>query len=447
MEEITLGEEQLQAIDNIKQFITDKSVTAFSLIGPAGTGKTTILKTLIKYLDDKSISYCLCSPTHKASLVLSRTTGNQAITLHKLLSLSPRLDILKLDFKMLKFETRKSDLSIPYNGIVICDEASMINDDLFKLLLEKCNPFKAKIIFVSDEKQLMPVNGTGVSKVYTLKDTFTLTHIYRQSAESALMPILASLRDSYIAHFEQDERMEGSIFTYSSAKDFLITCSNYFNKAIVDENILGTKILAYTNSRVAEYNVGIRNMLWHDANEYHKGEFLTAYENGEAEDKHAYWNSMDYIVQNYKEKTIDLPYCNIIITGYNLTLYDSLYKSCFDVFILSRKTPKQYRDLIAATLDQLRIDAIHNRSLWFKYYKLYKSFTTPFDLCCDNRVIKKKSFEYGYACTVHKSQGSSIDNVFIDMWDISRDSNLLEQRQLQYVALSRTTENAFILQR
>ena len=83
----------------------------------------------------------------------------------------------------------------------------------------------------------------------------------------------------------------------------------------------------------------------------------------------------------------------------------------------------------------------------FKYYKLYKSFTTPFDLCCDNRIIKKKSFEYGYACTVHKSQGSSIDNVFIDMWDISRDSNLLEQRQLQYVALSRTTENAFILQR
>ena len=40
---------------------------------------------------------------------------------------------------------------------------------------------------------------------------------------------------------------------------------------------------------------------------------------------------------------------------------------------------------------------------WKEYYEINNSFTTPFNLYYDNRLIRKKSFDYGYASTVHKS--------------------------------------------
>ena len=74
------------------------------------------------------------------------------------------------------------------------------------------------------------------------------------------------------------------------------------------------------------------------------------------------------------------------------------------------------------------------------------SFASPIDLYYDNRLIKKKSFGYGYAMTIHRSQGSSINNVFIDMKDVSVCRDKEELRQLQYVGVSRTKTNCHILQ-
>ena len=83
--------------------------------------------------------------------------------------------------------------------------------------------------------------------------------------------------------------------------------------------------------------------------------------------------------------------------------------------------------------------------IWGEYYDLLHSFATPIDLIFDNRVIVTKSFDYGYAQSIHKSQGSSYDEVFIDWRNtkICKDEEF--RRQLQYVALSRTRSNAYIL--
>ena len=142
-----LGEEQLQALSLIKDFIKNSKDTAFSLCGSAGTGKTTLEKEILEFLHEEWIDYCLCAPTHKAALVMRQTTREDAITLHKLLALSPNIEILDLDFRELQFYTSKAVNSITYESIVICDEASMINDDLFDLLIKKCQDKKAKIIF------------------------------------------------------------------------------------------------------------------------------------------------------------------------------------------------------------------------------------------------------------------------------------------------------------
>ena len=145
-----LGEEQQQALDSIKNFIKNSKEISFSLFGPAGTGKSLMLSYVISFLEQNGYDYALCAPTHKAALVVRNYVNREVTTLHSLLALSPKLDIFKLDLRELQFEAGKNISQIPYKGVIIVDEASMINDDLFDLLEEKCSQFDTKIIFCSE---------------------------------------------------------------------------------------------------------------------------------------------------------------------------------------------------------------------------------------------------------------------------------------------------------
>ena len=145
-----LGEEQQQALEAIKNFIIDSNETSFSLFGPAGTGKSCLISYIINFIEQNGYDYALCAPTHKAALVVRNYVDREVTTLHSLLALSPKLDIFKLDLRELQFESGKNISQIPYKGVVIVDEASMINDDLFDLLEEKCKELGSKIIFCSE---------------------------------------------------------------------------------------------------------------------------------------------------------------------------------------------------------------------------------------------------------------------------------------------------------
>lgn len=454
--QLTLGEEQVQALELMKSFLDNKNAKVFSLIGAAGTGKSFLMKTLIDYMRQEDIQYCLCAPTHKAKLVLERFTDDEAITLHKLLSLSPNLEILSLDFNDLKFVTKNCLLNIPSYGVVICDESSMINDDLFDLLLEKVQEFHSKVIFVGDKAQLRPVNSLTTSKVFNVENKFTLTKIYRQSKNNALMPLLTTLRTNLVHRFESKEAEEGSLFVYGNTIDFIKHAIPSFKKAMKDGDILATKILAYTNAMVASYNNCMRRVMWEDSktNEYNQFEFLTSYENLEFNGS-KFWNSMDYIiVDSPKQKDIHIPNF-MTLPGYELTLYDSVYKSSCPILILSRDIGDDYLQALASLIEDVRLRAINLKSrgnynlatkTWREYYGLIGSFTTPVDLYYDNRLIRKKSFDYGYACSAHKSQGSTFGEVFVDMRNINLCKDEDERRQLQYVALSRTKKDAYVLQ-
>ena len=108
--------------------------------------------------------------------------------------------------------------------------------------------------------------------------------------------------------------------------------------------------------------------------------------------------------------------------------------------------------MLAYTIEDLRIAAIKTKNsrdkakMWGMYYKMIESFATPFDLTIDGRVIKKQTFTEGYACTVHRLQGSSFNNIYVDLKNINTCIDDVVRRQLQYVALSRTRKDAYILQ-
>ena len=449
---IQLGEQQEEALSMVKNFILEKKDIACLYYGSAGTGKSILVNFLIDWLEENDIPYRLCAPTHKAALVLSRYTDREALTLHRLLALSPKIEIFELDFNNLMFLSRGHSADMPENGVIICDESSMINDDLYETLLAKCKEFNNQIVFTGDFKQLQPVKQDNITKIIETKPQYELTKIWRQSDDNGLMPILETLRDHPIDKFETAVGLGGSLTVTNNVGNFVGEAEKEFKKAFQRADILRTKILCYTNERVRAYN-DIMHKKMFGGEEYYKGEFLIGCENFEF-NNFKFYNSMDYIIISEPEPTkIYIPNFGSV-PGIRIELYDSLSKTSEYVSIISREISRDYLDALVNKIEDYRQQAVSWQSLnkqkarfyWKKYFDMQGSFATPIDLYYDGRLIRKKSFDYSYAISTHKSQGSTFDSVFVDMRNINSCRDEAVRRQLQYVALSRTKQDALIFQ-
>lgn len=451
---IILGEDQEKALNMVIKFINDHKEPACLYYGSAGTGKSVLVNYIIDWCERNRIQYALCAPTHKAALVLERYTEREAVTLHKLLSLSPNLDIFALDFRNLMFKCNGNVTSIPKRGIVICDESSMINNDLYSCLIAQVQEQDSQIIFTGDFAQLQPVKQDFLSKVIHTQPCVELQKIYRQSDKNGFIDVLQTLRTHSMKHFDNCIGEEGSLLVTSDMKEFLKEAKIALAKAMKKGDILSTKILCYTNDRVKAYNQAIHQAFFGKDCQYHKGEFLIGCENLEF-NGFKFYNSMDYIIVNEPFKTeIHIPNFGSL-PGISMELYDSLTKSSENISILSKDISKDYLESLSLKIEGYRQQAIQLKQLgerqkanyyWKKYFEMMGSFTTPIDLYVDGRLIRKKSFDYSYAISTHKSQGSTFDSVFVDIRNINSCNDEAVRRQLQYVALSRTKKNVLIYQ-
>lgn len=452
MNSYVLSEEQQNALDVMKDFIRDKPSACCITIGRPGTGKSLTISKLTEYLNSAHIPYCLCAPTHKAALVMQRYSGEAAMTIHKLLSLSPKLDIFELDFKDLLFVCKGGQMQIPRKGVVVLDEISMVSDSLYELLIKKCSEQETVICGFGDIKQLQAVDNrpNQASKIFKATPCTQLTKVFRQKDESKVIPVLEILRENPLSVFKTDIGTNGSLITTRDRPAFVKVAINQFQKAIDQQDVLLCKVTAYTNKTVNLYNQVIHRALCGDE-EYKKGEFLTCYENVEI-NNFKFFNSMDYIIFEIPIKTeIWIPTLQSV-EGWRLRLYDPLEKKIGIINMISRNTPNEVLMQIADRIEDARTSAlscknkINAKKLWKLYYQITGAFCTPVDLVYEDRVVKKKTFDYGYAATIHKLQGSSLDNIFIDMYDVNSCLNQNAKRQLQYVAVSRCRKNAVIFQ-
>lgn len=418
--------------------------------------KTSLIIEYLEYLDSKGVPYILAAPTHKAKLVLETLTGQESFTVHQLLSLQPNLDIFELDFRELDFFSgnKQKNSQIPYKGVVIIDEASMVNDELFDFIINKVKNNNSKIVWVGDFKQIQPVKSDTLSKVFSLPNVINLTKIYRQKEDSPVLDLLSILREHSLEHFEPCKGKEDSIYTFNNAMDFMRSSKDILRETVATENVLNTKILAYTNARVKALNNASRKVIFGNnyKNEFNKGEIISGYDNFKY-NSFQFYNALDYIIKNIPVETEKrIPYFPTSLNGYFLDLYDTVYKTTNEVFVLSKDNDPDDISNLAKELENTRIEAIRlkksgrcSTKLWSKYYALSSSFATTFDLYYDNRVIKKKTFDYGYALTTHRSQGSSFNSVFVDISNINQCPDPQVLRQLQYVSISRTRGDVYLL--
>ena len=173
---IELSEKQLEAI----RAINENNVCIIT--GGPGTGKTTIIKTIIDIFKHNEMKPVLCAPTGRAAKKMSEATENEASTLHRLLEIGKISD---------ENQGISTDISVaPIDGdIVIVDEMSMVDIFLMNYLCKAL--YKGtKLVLVGDIDQLPSVGPGNVLKDIIESEKITtirLNKIFRQAAKSKII--------------------------------------------------------------------------------------------------------------------------------------------------------------------------------------------------------------------------------------------------------------------
>ena len=151
------------------------------ITGGPGTGKTTLIKAIIKIRSARGFRIMLAAPTGRAAKRMTEATGHEAKTIHRMLEYTGS-SMAGGDF--MKNETNTLDCDL-----LVVDEASMIDQILFHHLL-KAIPKDASVVFVGDVDQLPSVGPGNVLKDIIDSGVCPVVHlkeIFRQGEESMIV--------------------------------------------------------------------------------------------------------------------------------------------------------------------------------------------------------------------------------------------------------------------
>lgn len=462
-----LNDQQKSALKELEAFVNGDD-TSITLSGYAGTGKTTIMGIFNEYLKRRiQADIIFSAPTHRANAVTRQKTPNaKVVTLQSLLGLRPDFDITEdvFDLHKLKFE-QVANVKIEAASIVIVDEASMIQDSLYDFLLEQIAAKGAQIIFMGDKGQLRPVKANNISKVFRNNGAqLQLTKVER-TGDNPILKESTRVRNGEGLSYETDIAPNGQGVEYSSDKTRIREFVRTSLKEMKDsQDPLYFRVLAATNSSVEAYNSAIRQILYgRRPAQLYEGELVMGYSNREYDSlrkKYKLMNSGDYVVQSVKPTTIqiDLTYPDrkesISMEGYKVTLKDAIDTSAssFTIDVVSNFETdeniikvQEYIQTLWSMRKQLLAEGNPTaaKAVIEKINNIQNRIHTMRDVKDANGRLKlRKSFDYGYAHTIHKSQGGTYSKVLINDSSINtfgfNDKKGQEVRQeLKYVAVSR----------
>lgn len=455
-ETITFNDEQFEGIQKIRKWLKSPN-QFFILAGYSGVGKTTVIK---KIIDEYRGKLVVSAPTHKAKKVISRTTRMESETLHSLLGLRPDLNLDEYNPNDPKFGSLAPPRISGYN-LVIIDEASMINQELFDLIKKETAIWdKVKVLFMGDVAQIPPV-GEKKSVVFNddVGELHQLTKVMRQKDGNPLFPIYDSLRNNLDTNYGGIERKtninskgEGVIYL-NDKREFRKRIIDTFDTKEFRNNIEYAKVLAWRNETVMQSNKVIREKIFgKDVRMLEVSDVLMAYRSVRSERQfhNILDNSADYKVEHISK----LHKNQYDLNGYQVTLSEiepngKLKKK--KVFIVDHTDHENLHNY-GEIHDGLKLMAKQNKKLWKKYYAfranslIMVNVTTFRDGSTrEYGDLIAKDMDYAFAITTHKAQGSTYEHVFVLENDIYLNRKIKERNQILYVALSRPTTSATVL--
>lgn len=420
MTAIKLNPSQEQASQEIYKFLLSDE-PAMVLTGKPGTGKSFLINHLISELLPKYENTCkllglepviteleTSATTNKAATLIEESIGVFATTTHSCYNL-----VLRNDYRTgeMVITRNKRNWKIKQNTLIIIDEYTYINKQLFKEIIDGTDFTTSKIIFVGDKNQITPVKESWCVVDKQGYRTVELTEAVRNGSVQGLVEACESLKESVEKGVLKTIPLTPNEVEFITASEAGKLIEKEF--ARMDHN---NKILAFNNNTVIAYNEYIRSTKGL-GKMYSVGERLILNQSivvSSSGSKKVLNSEIPFTVKNVNTKVAQHSYIMQDGTELLLPYYTINTKEGF--FFMVPCDINQYRSMIKF---------MSKAKDWTNYFHLKESFADlrPSD-----------------ASTVHKSQGSTYDRVYIDIDDLMlcRSKDLV--RRLLYVAVSRAKE-------
>lgn len=400
-----LTNDQQAAKDAIMSFLDDPVEHTFVLSGYAGCGKSTLVKDILDTLEKREELQMLLDPNFKITEIFLTATSNKAAenlssitgwivpTIHSLLGLRVERDYMTGQTKL------KGINKYIHDAFIIIDEASFIDSHLLRLIYK--HTANCKLLFIGDPAQLAPVKSSTTPVFTSGFNEVSLTTVVRQADQSPITQLATQLRNTVNTGEWTSFKPDDKHVLHVGRDQFDELVKQEFTRK--DWHYMDSKILAWTNKRVMDYNKAISELV--------KG--YSTFQKGD----YAICNS--YIQRNgNKIKTDQVVQISYIAGPYicdaGVSGYDVVIKNHGNFFLCA-----DFNDRVA-TLKQLGKA---------KQWHLYSTYEQSW---IDLRPA--------YAQTVDKSQGSTYQRVFIDLDDIRKCNNGNQMARMLYVAVSRAKE-------
>ncbi|WP_250437230.1 ATP-dependent DNA helicase [Hanstruepera flava] len=440
-------------LQQLADFIFSKTKNSlFLLKGYAGTGKTTIIGSIVTNLWKAKKSAVLMAPTGRAAKVISNYSGKEAFTIHKKIYFPKKEKSGGVKF-ILQPNKHK-------NTIFIVDEASMIPDTpgeskLFEngsllddLMQYVYSGHNCKLLLIGDTAQLPPVKldlspalnentlGLNYNKEVTKME---LDEVVRQELESGILVNATNLRESLSNSFTDSFQ-----FNLNGYKDIIRLIDGHeIMEAINDAySTLGneeTTIIVRSNKRANLYNQQIRERILFNENEISAGDYLMAVKNN------YFW----------LKPTTEAGFIanGDIIEILEIFSIKELYGFRFaEVKVKMVDYPRMRPFETVLLLDTIKAET---PSLTYEdsnrlYQEVMKDFQNEksnykkFLGVKNNKYFNALQVKFSYAITCHKSQGGQWNTVFVEQPYLP-DGVTIDYLRWLYTAVTRAQERLYLI--
>jgi len=439
--------EQNDIITDISEFITtigNRSI--YVLKGYAGTGKTTLVSSLVKSLPVVAKRHVLIAPTGRAAKVLAKYSKRAASTIHR------KIYWIRTNKSGNTFITRKENTHT--NTIFFVDEASMISennekafgnrsllDDLIEYVYEGLD---CKLILIGDTAQLPPVHlevspalNEEILEKKSNKQIISreLTEVVRQKENSLILNNATLIREK----IAKEDYTFPSIITnnevirINTGEDL----QDALESAYSNNGINNTSVICRSNKRANLYNQQIRAKIRWQENEISSGDMLMVVRNNyfwlDESSKAGFIANGDIIMVTKINETIER--YGFRFARASVEMVDYPKEKNLDLLLLL--------DTLTSESPTISYD---------QYQKLYKEISKDYKGQKEiNKKIKEDEFfnalqiKFAYAITCHKSQGGQWENIFVDMGYFT--DQMLDKAYLRwlYTAITRATKKLYLI--
>lgn len=453
---MTPTEQQVEALQQLSTFVTGSNpLSCFVLKGYAGTGKTTIISTLVKGLPSLRMNTVLLAPTGRAAKVITAYSGVNAFTIHKKIYRKKVAGTPEMDFELAD--------NMHKNTVFIVDEASMISNERLSFsrnsLLEDLVEYVQKgencrLMLVGDIAQLPPV---GLVESPALSPAllaakfdfqvfhYELTDVVRQEKSSGILFNATRIREQIRVDDDQKEALKYPRITIKGFRDiFKMTGERLeegLNYAYQKYGMENTLVICRSNKNANLYNQHIRNRVLYREEELTGGDFIMVVRNN------YFWSNQEekgsaFIANGDMAKVLRV---RNVHEQHGFRFADVTLQFMDGV----DEEPLSCRVLI----NTLHVDAPNlpyedQTKLYEAIQEDYAHITTKkerLDAMKEDPYYNALQIKFAMAVTCHKAQGGQWDAVFVDQGYLTDELLNTEFLRWLYTACTRATQELFLL--